>query len=242
MIGKQESGKVRKQENRERRMTMIQAVAFDLDGTLLHTLPDIAAALNRALAETGLPTHPMEAVAAFIGGGIREAVIKASPPGTPEETINRTLTCYHRAYTECCTSQTAPYPGIPAMLRELAAAGYLLGALSNKTEAAAQKIIRYFFPETPFRCILGRIDGRPLKPDPAAAVPLLQALGLPPEAVLYMGDSGSDMAFARAVGMTPLAAFWGYRNREELISQGAALIADTPADVVQLIQEYHPVS
>ncbi|MCI9037167.1 MAG: HAD family hydrolase [Oscillospiraceae bacterium] len=214
---------------------MIHAVVFDLDGTLLDTIPDIAGALNRALAACGLPTHPVRRVETFVGGGIRDAVRKAVPADTPGETLERILEIYKEDYCNRCTEQTARYPGVPEMLERLLQHGFALGVLSNKTEATAQKIVRTYFPDVPFRCVLGRVDGRPLKPDPAAAVPVLEALGLPAGEVAYAGDSGTDILFAKAVGMVPAAAPWGYRSRDELVEKGALLVPENPRELGELL-------
>ncbi len=214
---------------------MLKAVVFDLDGTLLDTIPDIAGALNCALEECGLPTHPVRAFEAFVGGGIREAVRKASPEGTQEELLDRVLAAYHREYVAHCTDRTDCYPGIREMLSGLSGQGLALGVLSNKTQATAQKIIARYFPGAGFRFVFGRVDGRPLKPDPGAAEPVLAALDVPPAEIAYVGDSGSDMAFARAVGMLPAAAPWGYRTREELAREGAALLPGSPTELLEQI-------
>lgn len=214
---------------------MIHAVVFDLDGTLLDTIPDIAGALNRALAACGLPTHPVRRVETFVGGGIRDAVRKAVPAGTPDEILERILGIYKEDYCSRCTEKTARYPGVPEMLERLLQHGFALGVLSNKTEATAQKIVRTYFPDVPFRCVLGRVDGRPLKPDPAAAVPVLEALGLPAGEVAYAGDSGTDILFAKAVGMVPAAAPWGYRSRDELVEKGALLVPENPRELGELL-------
>ena len=214
---------------------MIHAVVFDLDGTLLDTIPDIAGALNRALAACGLPTHPVRRVETFVGGGIRDAVRKAVPADTPDETLEHILEIYKEDYCNRCTEQTARYPGVPEMLERLLQHGFALGVLSNKTEATAQKIVRTYFPDVPFRCVLGRVDGRPLKPDPAAAVPVLESLGLPAGEVAYAGDSGTDILFAKAVGMVPAAAPWGYRSRDELVEKGALLVPENPRELGELL-------
>ncbi len=214
---------------------MIHAVVFDLDGTLLDTIPDIAGAMNRALAACGLPTHPVRMVETFVGGGIRDAVRKAIPAGTPEEVLEQVLAIYKGDYCDHCTEQTACYPGVPEMLDRLIQDGFALGVLSNKTEATAQKIVRAYFPDVPFRCVLGRVDGRPLKPDPAASVPVRAALGLPAGEVAYAGDSGTDIVFAKAVGMVPAAAPWGYRSREELVEKGALLVPGDPRELGELL-------
>lgn len=210
---------------------MIKAAVFDLDGTLLDTIPDIAGALNRALAAQGLPTHTVEACKTFIGGGIREAVRKAVPAGTSDAVQEKVLACYKDDYRARCTEGTSYYPGVREMLSELSAAGLLLGVLSNKTEATAQKIVHSYFPDVKFAFVFGRAEGRPLKPDPGAAAPVLETLGLPPEEIAYAGDSGTDITFALGVGMLPIGAPWGYRSRRELADRGAQLLPESPAEL-----------
>lgn len=218
----------------------IQAVVFDLDGTLLDTIADLAGAINRSLAACGMPTHTVDECRGFVGGGIREAVRRALPPDSGEALIDRVLTLYRDDYPFHCAEQTRPYPGIGALLERLTGRGIPLGVLSNKTEATAQKVVHTFFPDVPFHCVLGRAEGRPLKPHPDAAAPVLAALGLPAGAVAYVGDSGTDIVFAKAAGMLPVAAPWGYRSREELVREGAALVPGSPAELYDLLSPYFP--
>lgn len=215
----------------------MRAVVFDLDGTLLDTIPDIAGALNRSLAAQGLPTHPVRVCEGFVGGGIRDAVRKAAPQDASPELLQAILDVYREDYPRHCTEQTACYPGVPALLEGLTRRGLALGVLSNKTEESAKKIIRHFFPQISFRFVLGRVDGRPLKPDPAAAQPVLEMLELPASEIAYVGDSGTDMRFAREVGMLPAAAPWGYRSRQELLENGAVLAPSSPEELLALLLE-----
>lgn len=214
---------------------MVKAIVFDLDGTLLDTVPDIAAALNRALAACGLPTHEQKIVETFLGGGIRDAVLKATPEDTPAETIERVLELYRDDYVAHCTERTALYDGVREMVDGFAARGWKLGVLSNKTEATARKIIAHFFPEGQFSAVFGRVPERPLKPHVDAAGPVLKAMGLEPHEIAYVGDSNTDILFAKAVGMLPVATPWGYRSREELIAAGAELIAENALDLLKLL-------
>lgn len=214
---------------------MIKAIVFDLDGTLLDTVGDIAAALNRALAACGLPTHEQKMVETFLGGGIRDAVMKATPEGTGQEVIERVLDLYRDDYVAHCTEKTRLYDGVREMVDCLAAQGFEMAVLSNKTEATAQKIVAHFFPNGEFKAVFGRAADRPLKPHPDAAKPVLEVLALPPEEIAYVGDSNTDILFARAVGMLPVATPWGYRSREELVEAGAELIAEHPMELLELI-------
>lgn len=216
---------------------MLKAVIFDLDGTLLYTIKDITAALNRALAACGLPTHSVEAVPGFVGNGIRDAVRRAVPEGTAEEVQEKVLDLYKEDYREHCAESTVCYPGVRELAAGLDRAGIAQAVLSNKTEATARKVVASFFPDGPFAHVFGRVGDRPLKPDPAAAVPVLEALGCSPSEAAYVGDSGTDMVFARAVGMLPAAAPWGYRSREELAASGAVLMPDGPEDLLKLLLE-----
>lgn len=217
---------------------MIRAVVFDLDGTLLDTVPDIAAALNRALAACGLPTHDQKTVETFLGGGIRDAVMKATPVGTDGATIERVLDLYRDDYVAHCTEKTALYDGVAEMVERFREQGMALVVLSNKTEGTAQKIVRHFFPDGQFTAVFGRVPDRPLKPHADAAKPVLDTLNLSPEEIAYVGDSNTDILFARAVGMLPVAAPWGYRSREELVEAGAELIAENPLDIFALLEPY----
>ncbi|MDE7242537.1 MAG: HAD family hydrolase [Oscillospiraceae bacterium] len=214
---------------------MIKAVVFDLDGTLMDTLPDIAASLNRALAACGLPTHSLRTCESFVGGGIREAVRKAAPPGTDEAVINQILDVYLRDYPLHCMDTTRPYDGVPELLHGLSSRGLLLGVLSNKTEAPTQKIIQTLLPDIPFRCVFGRVDTVPLKPDPAAAGRVLEALRVTAAEIVYAGDSGTDVEFAHRAGMLAAATPWGYRSREELAGKSPEFLPAGPAELMKLL-------
>ena len=218
-------------------MSRYDAIIFDLDGTLLDTIADLTGAINRSLAACGLPTHTVDECRGYVGGGIREAVRRALPPDSSDELIDRVLALYKNDYPHHCAEQTTWYPGVPELLERLARRGLLLGVLSNKTEATAQQVVKTFFPDVPFRCVLGRAEGRPLKPDPGAAAPVLAAMGLEAGAVAYVGDSGTDMVFARRTGLFPAAAAWGYRSRRELEESGAAVAAGTPAELLAALEE-----
>ena len=166
----------------------IRAVVFDLDGTLLNTLPDIGASANRALRRAGLPELPVENYRGLIGHGIRALFRLAVPEGTPDDVYEKALADYLADYPEHCTELTHVFPGIYEMLGRLKRAGYRLAVLSNKTERTTLRIIGKFFPETGFELVWGNNGVRSLKPAPDAGEALCKELGLMPEEIMYVGD------------------------------------------------------
>lgn len=214
---------------------MIRAVVFDLDGTLLDTIPDIAEALNRALVARGFPARERSEYNYFVGGGIMEAIRRAAPEGTDEAELREINKVYQGYYPDHCNVHTTYYPGILECLSTLQEKGMALGVLSNKTETTTQRVIATYFGSTPFRFVFGNNGQRALKPSTEAAAPICEVLGLLPEEIAYVGDSGSDMAFARDAGMLPVAATWGYRTEEELRENGAVLLPASPKELAQLL-------
>lgn len=211
----------------------IKAVVFDLDGTLLDTLWDIAGAANCALRESGLPEHPAERYRAYVGHGIRELIRQALPEGT--DFAEQVLSSYLAYYPEHCTDLTVFFPGIEDMLRTLGQR-YTLGVLSNKTERTAKRIIAHYFPSDMFRLVWGNDGKRPLKPDPAAGPLLCKELGVKPEEILFFGDGDTDMEFANHAGFLPVACSWGYRSRAELEQAGARYIVDSAEQLTKMLK------
>ncbi len=211
--------------------TFPQAVLFDLDGTLLNTIPDIAGAVNRSLAGEGLPTWPVEAYRHFVGSGIRVAIRRAAPAGTDPAVLEAVHARYQADYPLHCTDQTACYDGIRSLLARLQQAGVPMAVITNKTETTSQKIIRHFFPETAFRFVWGSNDIRPLKPDAEAGRLACRALALPAQEIAFLGDSDVDVFFARNAGFVSLGAGWGFRGAEELRQAGADVVCQSPAEV-----------
>lgn len=212
-----------------------KAVLFDLDGTLLDTLPDFAPALNHALTACGFPARALGEFNHIIGGGIRHGIRLALPAAASDADAERVHTEYQRYYAAHCCEHTRPYDGIPELLATLEKRGVALAVLTNKTECLAQRIIRQYFPDIHFRLVWGNLEPRPLKPLPDAGMQMLDALGLRPEEAAYVGDSDTDIRFAQACGMLPVGAVWGYRGREELADAGAVRLADSPAELAALL-------
>lgn len=209
---------------------------FDLDGTLLDTLGDLAVACNAVLAQHGLPQHTYGQYRSFVGNGIMRLVERALPePLRTPEMVAAVRADFVRYYTEHIDRHTRPYPGIPELLGALAQRDVRLAVASNKFQAGTEKLVRLFFPEVAFAAVLGQRPGVPLKPDPAVVEELLAVTGTPRQEVLYVGDSGVDMQTAAAAGVRSVGVTWGFRTREELASTGAGHIVDRAEDILPLL-------
>jgi phosphoglycolate phosphatase len=209
---------------------------FDLDGTLLDTLLDLAESVNDVLRHSGFPEHRVDDYRMYVGEGARVLVTRALPPGTRTETvIESTLRQFGAQYDRRWDRHTKPYPGIDGLLGALNDAGIPFGVLSNKPDRFVRLCVERFFPERKFRSVRGQIDGVPRKPDPAGALLVAGELAVPPGRVLYAGDSSVDMTTALAAGMFPVGVTWGFRTRDELLQSGARLLVDTPAQILPLI-------
>ena len=194
---------------------MKKAVIFDLDGTLIHSLPDIAAAMNRALARHGLPTHPEEAYRRFTGDGARNLTLRALGNGHAHM-VDAVLKEYRMDYAQNSRVESGPYPGIEQALRTLVSQGMQVCVLSNKDDGDTLEVITHYFPNIAFAAVRGRRDGVPLKPDPSALLDVVQELGLEPGDCWYVGDTQTDMRCGANAGMERVAVLWGFQSREDL--------------------------
>ena len=192
-----------------------ELVIFDLDGTLLNTLDDLAASANRALARAGFPARSTEEVRRFIGGGVSQLIHRAVPEGTPERVCEAVLADFKRDYTENVNVRTRPYPGIAELLVRLRAAGVRTAVNSNKVDNATQLLCRAHF-EGLLDMALGEVAGIPKKPAPDGARRIMDALNVAPEKALYVGDGDADLLTAQNAGIDCVWVSWGYRRREEL--------------------------
>jgi len=213
-----------------------KAAIFDLDGTLLDTLGDLADAVNAALRENGYPAHEEQAVCGFIGDGAALLMRRAMPAGVGDVPADhaRCLASFQRIYGEHFARRTQPYPGVPELLEELRARRVPLAILSNKPHAFTLQCSHAFFGAAGeiFSVVLGQRDGVPKKPDPAGALEAAAALGVGPADCLYVGDSGVDMRTAMAAGMIPIGVEWGFRSVAELRREGAVAVIQSPADLL----------
>lgn len=213
---------------------MKHAVILDLDGTLLNTLGDLRAATNHALEVRGLPPHSMEEIRQFIGNGIRLLICRAMPEGTPEAEIDAALDDFKAYYAAHIHDRTVPYDGIPQLLTALKKRGIQVAVLSNKIDSASQQLIEYFFPGKT-DVVFGEHVGVPRKPDPTSCRMVMQQLGVQPEQVLYVGDSGTDMQTAKNAGLYAVGVTWGFRSKEVLLKYGADVLVHRPEQILQIL-------
>ena len=208
---------------------------FDLDGTLVDSIGDLAVACNTALALRGLPQHSYEAYCGFVGNGIMRLVERALPePLRSPENVALVRADFVAYYTDHLDVRTEPYPGIPELLAELVRRGVKLAVASNKFQAGTEKVIRSFFPDIRFEAVLGQREGVPLKPDPAVAEEILTLTGIPREQALFGGDSAIDILTAQAAGIRSAGVTWGFRQRTELEEAGADRIVDRADELLDL--------
>jgi len=206
------------------------ALLFDLDGTLVDSLRDIAEAWNAVLMEEGYTPHPVEAYRYFVGDGMAMLVRRAHPKGASlsEDDIRTKVTAMRSAYAERWKNHSAPYDGIPKLLQRMLDLPLPMGVLSNKPEPFTKDMVRYLFPETPWQTVRGAREGVPVKPAPDAGKEVLTEWNLKPEQVWYIGDTRTDMEFATALGCVPVGVTWGFRDRAELLATGAKIVVDSP--------------
>ncbi len=209
----------------------LRAALFDLDGTLVDSLADIAAAMNHSLAAHGLPTHPTGDYRHFVGEGVRVLVRKAIPKGL-EALHESVLSAYRDFYEEHLFDQTRPFADIPALLAQLAAEEVRLAVLSNKADRFTRRLVERLLPGVPFMAVYGERPGVPRKPDPTAALALAAELGVAPADCAFVGDTAVDMDTARNAGMYGIGVTWGFRSAEELQAHGARVLATTAGELL----------
>lgn len=211
-------------------------VIFDLDGTLLDTIGDLAVACNAVLALRGLPQHSYEEYCTYVGNGIMRLVERALPDELrTAENVALVRADFVRYYTEHIDTYTKPYDGIAELLRELVRRGVQVAVASNKFQAGTEKLIRLFFPKIPFAVVFGQRPGVPLKPDPAVVNEILALTGVAADEAFYAGDSGIDIQTAAAAGVRSVGVTWGFRSREELVGAGADHLADRASEILGLL-------
>ena len=211
-------------------------IIFDLDGTLLNTIGDLAEAANVMLRKRNLPQHTYEEYCTFVGNGIMRLVERALPEELrTAESVAAARQDFLSYYIDHIDRKTKPYEGIVQLLNDLQAAGVSLAVASNKFQAGTDKLIKKFFPEVEFVMICGNREGVPLKPDTALMDLILDAAGVERERCVMVGDSAVDILTAERAGIHSVGVSWGFRSREELQEAGAEYIADSVEELRRIL-------
>ncbi|MFC1970724.1 HAD family hydrolase [Chloroflexota bacterium] len=213
-----------------------RAVLFDLDGTLLDTIKDIADSVNIALAKLGLPQHEVEAYKYFVGDGREVLAIRALPGDCRDQlNVDRLSASIKIEYSRRWAINTLAYPGIPDMLQSIADLGIKMAILSNKPQDSTKEMVSRFLSQWRFELVFGAQSSIPMKPDPTSALQIARRLGIPPAEFLYLGDTDVDMKTAAEAGMYPIGALWGFRTADELLAGGAKGLIQYPTDLLRLL-------
>lgn len=210
-------------------------VIFDLDGTLLDTLEDIADACNWLCEQHGWPRHSLKEYCYFVGNGAAKLVERSVPAHarTPEQ-LEQLLKEYSSYYGVHKADKTHPYDGMPELLARLKQEGISIAVLTNKPDTAAKEVMEQYYPGV-FRLVQGGQPGVPLKPDPTAVHMLMERMGAEKESTVFVGDSNVDIQTAKNSGIAGCGVLWGFRTREELEGEGADFIAPTPQALLNII-------
>ena len=210
-----------------------QTYIFDLDGTLLDTLGDLAASVNFALRTHGMPEHSLDDVRRFVGNGVRKLMERAVPDGADNPLFDEAFATFRQHYMAHSLDTTRPYEGIPEALEALKASGCHLAVVSNKMMAATQALCSHFFPDT-IEVAIGEheTEGIRKKPAPDTVVAALKALGVGKEGAVYVGDSEVDIQTARNSGLPCISVLWGFRHRDFLQQNGAETFISAPSELL----------
>lgn len=216
-------------------MNVIKAAVFDLDGTLLDTLEDIADSVNRVLRRFGFPEHGLDAYRYFVGDGMDVLVRRALPPhGLNEASIAEFLEAVREEYGLHWADRTRIYDGVPEMLDWLLSEGFRLSILSNKPDMFTRATVDMFLSRWPFHPVMGACQSAPKKPDPSGAMEIARTAGFKPENFFFLGDTDTDMKTAVSAGMFAVGVSWGFRTAEELFEAGARTVLTSPMDLRDL--------
>ncbi|WP_304093034.1 HAD family hydrolase [Phascolarctobacterium succinatutens] len=210
-------------------------IIFDLDGTLLNTLADLAAATNHALAEHKLPQRTTDEVRRFVGNGIRKLIERAVPADTPAELQEEVFASFNRYYKRHCADSTRPYEGVPQLLQQLRTAGCRTAIVSNKADYGVQALAKQYF-DGRLDAACGESAGIAKKPAPDMLLAIMRQLKAEPASTIYIGDSDTDLDTARNAGVACIGACWGFRGRAFLEAHGAKLLAENVGDIWELIK------
>jgi len=214
-----------------------KGVIFDLDGTLINSLEDLADSMNSVLQKFNYPIHPLQAYKHFIGNGIRNLVYKTLPEANRDEaTIYECYNLMIEVYRNNAVNKTKLYDGICELLDELVSRKMKLAVFSNKADEFTKLIVQALLPKWNFEAIVGFSIEEYKKPNPFVAIQISEKFGISPEDIIYVGDSGVDMQTANNAGMYAVGALWGFRTKEELKSNGAKYLLNNPLDLIKIFK------
>lgn len=210
-----------------------KAVIFDLDGTLLDTIGDLADSMNIVLKQHNFPTHDLNTYKTLVGNGIKTLVKLALPSEHKDESsVVHYNSLMQNEYAKRWNNRTKPYEGIERVIETLGSKDIKLAVLSNKTHEFTRKMISHYFGLEKFQIVIGDREGKPLKPDPTSAIEISTFMDILPEQIAYLGDSGVDMQTAVNAGMFSIGATWGFRSKKELQENGADALINSPEELL----------
>lgn len=215
-------------------MKKYDAVIFDMDGTLLNTLDDLADAVNYALRRMGMPERTLEEVRYFVGNGVRRLMELSVPDGFDNPAFEKTFAVFKEYYGEHCNDKTRAYDGVVELLRELRDEGYALAIVSNKLDSAVKELSEIYFQGI-VKVAIGEREGVAKKPAPDTVYAALKELRMPAERAVYVGDSDVDVMTAKNSGLPCISVLWGFRDRKFLEENGGVTFAETPREVKQYL-------
>ncbi len=219
-------------------MGKINTVIFDMDGTVLDTLEDLTDAVNYVFARFDLPSRSREEYRKFFGNGIGYAMKCAAPEGTPDSLFDEMIPVFRKYYDEHCLDKTRPYAGILELMKELKDKGYRMAIVSNKIDSAVKELNERFFAEY-VAVAIGEKPGIKRKPAADTVLAALDELGVSKDEAVYVGDSEVDLKTAENAGLPCIAVLWGFRDRDHLTENGAVAFADTPEDVISILESLY---
>lgn len=216
---------------------MTKLIVFDLDGTLINSLEDLADSANHVLVQHGFPTHPVDAYRYFVGDGVRKLIERILPPeqrtNAQIEQCKSEFVEYYKIHME---DKTSVYEGITELLKALKARGLKIAVATNKVHIAVAPLMEKYFPGIRFDSMIGQREGIPVKPAPQIMYDILKETGCQPSEALHVGDTATDMQLAHSAGVTPVGVLWGYRPLEELREAGAKFIISRPEELLGLVR------
>ena len=214
---------------------MIKGCIFDLDGTLVDSLEDLANSTNEVLSFYGYPTHELDLYNYFVGNGVRKLVERSLPEDKKDQT-DECLNQFYEVYNRRCLECTYVFEGIVTLLKYLKSKGLYLAVVTNKPDYLAKKICDHYFKDI-FVDVIGNREDFPLKPDPTSTLSLISCLNLSKDECLFIGDSNVDIYTGQNAKMKSVGVTWGFRTRDELVEAGASYVVDFPSEIKEIIDE-----